>query len=401
MNRHARSAFQHPLNRLPLALVLTLLSMSFLLSGCWDEIDMTEQGYVSALGVDYVDKSFVVYAQFIQFSSVAKSDSRTPDEPKVWVGTAKGKTLLTAIGNLQKTAQFVLNLEHMKVLIVHERGLPHMEDILDANNRQRASRYTSLVFGTREPIQELFRSSTFFGFSHLLSIMYNPKGQYEQSSYLRPLTMQEFVRNMEEKAFTALLPSIGLVKGDWTKSEEQLNVQYYDGLFAFNRKSFDLFMPVGLTSGFRWIDPRFRQYILETEDVDGGGESQNDNEERMTATVNIERSLPHYEAIVDGDKPRFNLTVKVKGHVVELSGPINEQEIQTRVEEKIKQEMEATYKYACKEKVDLFLLEEVLYRDHNAYWKQLLQSGRWTPQEGDLQIKVEFDLTHSGKFNLT
>lgn len=382
-----------------LKLLTAVLLPVAVLTGCWDELDLTEQGYVSGLGIDYVDKRYIAYAQLIQFAAVAKTSSNEAGDPVAWVGRAEGKTVLGAISNLQKSSQFVLNLEHMKVLIVQERALPHLDDILDANNRQRASRYTSFVFGTREKIDKLFNSGTFFGHSHLMSVMYNPKRQYEQSSYVRPLTMQEFVRGMDEKGITALLPSIGLVDGKWSKAADPLEVQSYDGLFAFNNRKFRKFLPIELSSGYRWIDPEFKHYTLETEDA--GSAEGHDPQDQGDATVSIDRSVPHITVNTGGARPQFKLNLHLQGHVIELGGPMTEEEIKDAVKDQIKREIEASYEYACREKIDLYLLGEQLYRNHLNYWRQLEHTGGWIPKEGELQVDISFDLVHTGKFDLT
>ncbi|QJC51537.1 Ger(x)C family spore germination protein [Paenibacillus albicereus] len=378
--------------RLPL-LLLAALSFCLPISGCWDEIDLTEQGYVSAIGVDYRDGFYEIYAQLMQFASIAKTDSQTK-ETQVWVGSGRGRSVLGAIADLQRSAQFVLNLEHQKVLLVHERAMPHMEDILDANNRQRASRYTSFVFGTKEPIEELFKSSTFFGHSHLMSTLYNPKAQYEQRSYIRPLSMQEMVRHLHEKGFTALLPSLGMTKADWSNANQRLNVQQYDGLFAFTQKRFMTFMPLSRTSGMRWLDPRFKQFTLEV--------MKEGKEEETIATVTIDGVHPRYRLVSDGEGSlKYRIELGLKGHVVELNAPIDAAIIEKGVEEQIRLDVEKTYAYGYAQGVDLFLILEDLYRNHLREWQEWQRSGSRLAKPEDVEVKVKFDLVHTGKFDLT
>lgn len=381
-----------------LRLVAALLP-ALLLQGCWDEIDMTDQGYVSALGVDYVDGQYVVYTQLIQFKAIAKQKGAGPGNGNVWVGTAKGKTLLTAMGNLQRTSQFVLNMEHLKAMIVHERALPLMSDILDANNRQRASRYTTLVFGTRGPIAELLQTESFFGSSPLLSVLYNPSSQYAQSSYIRPISMQELVRFLDEEGFTTMLPSLKLDKGNWLQSDRELKVQAYDGLFAFTQRKFKRFLPLEDTEGFRWIDPSFLQYVVNTKsEEDGGG---GDKQGQPNASVSITRSRPRVSMAVSDGEPHFRMEVSLEGHVVELDGNLDEQEITRQVEEAIRSEIMDTFRKGCETGVDVLLLGDKLYRDDYPFWKRLNSGREWIPKPGQLEAVVKLELIHTGNFNLS
>lgn len=367
------------------------------LTGCWDEVDLSDQGYVSALGIDLVEGQYVIYAQLIQFSAIAKTREPGTTTNSIWVGQGKGRTLIYALGNLQQTSQFSINLEHMKVLIIHKRALGRIEDILDANNRQRASRYTSLVFATGEPLLDLFNTGTFFGRSPLLSIMYNPGIQYEQSSLFRPMTMQQFVQKMFEPASTALLPSIKIDSASWHESKSSMDVQTYEGVVPYYNKKPGSFMSVQELDGYRWIDPKFNQYYVYAGDEERGGDGNGNG----LATVNIKDSKPRVRLLRGGDRPKFRLEVKLRGHLVELAGHMTETEIKRDIERKIKANIEQTYRIGCEKKVDIMELEEHLYRDHNRLWKRIRANGGLSPEPDQLEVKVEFNLAHSGKFDLS
>lgn len=379
-------------------LLAVLAALSLLTAGCWDEVDLTDQGYVTALGIDYADGQYRMTVQLMQMSSVAKSqDPMSTNGTTVWVGNGKGKTMLTALGDLQKSSQFEVNLDHMKVLVVQERALSRMEDILDANNRQRASQYTSLVFVTREPFEKLFNTDTFFGRSPLLSIMYNPKIQFNQNSLIRPVTMQELVKAMEEPGFTAVLPVIGTNASDWQESEKKLLVQQYEGIVPFYLKKAKPFMDVDEIGGMRWIDPTFQQHYIYT----GLNSGKDGGRQENIATLNITSSKPAYRLVQAGQNPEIKLDIRAKGHLIELTGPMTEREISRQVEQKIKAEIERTFAIGCSKHVDILQLEEFLYRNHNKLWKQLTKAGEWIPIPGELKVDVHFDLVHTGKFDLT
>ncbi len=375
-----------------------LAALSLLTAGCWDEVDLTDQGYVSAMGIDFADGNYIMTVQLMQFSSVAKSrDSGSSSGSGIWLGRGTGKTMLMALGDLQKTAQFEVNLDHMKVLVVQERALSHMDDILDANNRQRVSRYTSLVFATKEPFEKLFNADTFFGRSPLMSIMYNPRAQFKQNSLIRPVTMQELVKALDEPGFTAVLPVIGIDETEWSESNSKMVVQRYDGVIPFYMTKAKPFLTVDEISGMRWIDPTFHQHYIYT----GMKADENGRKKENLATVNMTYSKPSYRLVKGGANPEIKLDVYVKGHLIELTGPMTEREISREVVQRIKAEIQRTFEIGCSKKVDILQLEELLYRNHNKLWKQLTKGGEWHPRSEQLKIDVHFDLVHTGKFDLT
>src|SRR4029453_6567760 len=115
-----------------------------------------------ALGIDYKDGQYEIYGQTIKFGLIAKTESLQPDPNPVWIGRGKGVSTLLALNDLNRSGQTILSLEHLKTVLVQERAMNKMDDIMDGLNRQRASRYTSLIYGTRAPINKIFTTDTFY-----------------------------------------------------------------------------------------------------------------------------------------------------------------------------------------------------------------------------------------------
>lgn len=55
-------------------LYILMISLSLLLTGCWDIREVQDINYISAIGVDYKDGEYIIYAQMLDFSSVAKQE---------------------------------------------------------------------------------------------------------------------------------------------------------------------------------------------------------------------------------------------------------------------------------------------------------------------------------------
>jgi hypothetical protein len=53
---------------------LVLGAVVLFLSGCWDMKSIQDTNYVAALGFDFQDGKYVVYAQLLDFSNVSKPD---------------------------------------------------------------------------------------------------------------------------------------------------------------------------------------------------------------------------------------------------------------------------------------------------------------------------------------
>lgn len=369
-------------------MTVCLLLSAMLLQGCWDEVNLQDESYVSALGVEFIDNEFHLYAQMIKFAGVAKVEGSSDVKNQVWLGMGKGSSVLLAINNLKKGAQSEINLEHLKSIVVHENAMSELENIMDGLNRQRASRYTSLVFGTKSDIVELFTTEALFEQSPLNTILYLPSVQEDQRSFIRPFAMQLAVQMLKEPGMTTAFPVIGINGSDWLKGKQALQVQEIKGVFVLKRSKYIGFLPEKEAAGLRWLDPKFNVFMVEAKGAMG------------KATIAIRGTDFKLTAAKGGSVPDFKLSVRLHGGVVEQDQPISKAEIESSIETSIKEDLEQTYVAGLEKGMDLYQLEHHMYRYHNAEWKQTMAAGDWTPRQSQLKIDVKFELNHSGKFDL-
>ncbi|SDX38838.1 Ger(x)C family spore germination protein [Paenibacillus sp. CF384] len=375
--------------RKALLLLLPTLLLTGMLSGCGDTTDLSAQAFVTAMGIDYQDGQFVVNVQTLDFSSIAKSESPKMMKPSVWVGVGRGKSVHTATNQIAISTQSTLNFEQVKVVIVREPAMAKMDEILDAVNRIRVTRYTSWIFGTRDELINLLTSSAFFNLSQLYSLMYSPLTQAKQSSSVPPVTMQTFVANYNEKAVTALLPSIGITQDTWHENMKPITVQELDGVFAFKDKKKPLYLPLKQTLGVRWSNNSFKRAIYA---VPNNGDG--------TDVVTIRKMKVKKKVKMKNGRPTFELQVKAKGELSEMGNSLSIPQLEGRIREIIQAEIKQTYTAGIKQGADLFNLEEVLYRYHLRQWKKTASAESWHPGEADLKVSVAFKIVHAGVFEM-
>lgn len=369
------------------ALVLACL----LLTGCWDEVNLQDVSYISALGVDHEDGQYTIYTQMINFGAVAKTESPQPQAQKIWIGQGKGDSVLLAFYNLSRGGYTTLNLEHLKTIIIHERALGKIADVLDGLNRQRASRYTSLLYGTNEPIENIFTTENFFDQSPLNSILYMPGPHDVQYTFTKPLRMQNVVQQLREPSMTTLIPALNTTESYWQHGSKKMNTQLIDGVFIFKNFKYQGYLLEKELPGIRWLDESFDKVFTKA-----GGDK---NEATVSVTgashrFRVDSSLP--------GKAIFRLHVQLKGHVVELDGRMSEREIVESVEHMVKDEIETTFRLGLKRGMDIYQMEHYLYRYHHSYWKSHVKGKDWSPKQDQLaEIEVKLDLTDSGKFQLS
>lgn len=74
-----------------IACILILISQT----GCWDIKTIQDTNYFTAIGFDYQNGRYVVYAQMLDFSSVAKQEAgKAGQPPQIWVGREEEPRLM-------------------------------------------------------------------------------------------------------------------------------------------------------------------------------------------------------------------------------------------------------------------------------------------------------------------
>ncbi|MGO4109332.1 Ger(x)C family spore germination protein [Paenibacillus sp. YAF4_2] len=360
--------------------VSLILGTMLITGGCWDEVNLQDVTYISAIGVDYVDEHFVVYAQMISFGVIAKQEGAPPPGSPIWVGKHEGDTNLAAIFNLMDSSQYKLSLNHLKSVVIHERAFSEIEQIIDSLNRLSSTRFNSLVFGTKTDINDLFTMDMLFNKTPLTTPLYAPHIENNQNSYVVPMTLQTLVRGALEPAMTVKLPSLSLLPDDWENNKKMLKFLTINGTFLFNEKKSAGFVSREKSKGLIWTSEGFKRSLVPIRVDD------------QRASVIIDSAKSKIKVKWDNNKPQFVLKTSLTGHLIEASTDFTDQELRSHVEQVVKAQLEDTYLKGLAMNADLYDLEHELYRHKNKEWKRLVQE-EWKPGPKDLIIEVKCRIT--------
>ncbi|RAP77806.1 Ger(x)C family spore germination protein [Paenibacillus montanisoli] len=370
---------------------LTLLlaaAVAVILGGCGDTTDLSGQSFVTAMGIDYQEGKYVVNVQLMDFSSIAKTESPKTTKPSVWIGIGKGNSINAATNQIAVTTQSTLNFDQLKVVIIREPAMTKMNEILDAVNRVRVTRYTIWMYGTRGSIIDLMTSSSFFKLSQMYSLIFNPLAAVKHNSTMAPISMLKFVADYNENAVTALLPSVSVTKAVWHENAAQIPVQQFDGVFAFKMKKEMAYFTIKEALGTRWVSERFQKAHYTVQD-----EAQN------TSVVSILDLKAKKKVIAAKKGMKYVLLIQAKGQLIEQGGNQTVSQIEGKVRKRIEDEIRQAYVAGIRKKVDLFNFEETLYRYHNNEWKKAASKGNFLPGENELEVNVSFRVKHAGVFD--
>jgi Ger(x)C family germination protein len=327
-------------------------------SGCWDNKNIQDLLYATAIGVDYKDNQYEAYVQTVSFSRVAKAENAGGgSDPQVYVGKGKGKTLSMALGNLYETVQRKLYWSHVRAFLFTESAIQAGgSDYFDNLKRYREFRYTPWIFGTKGSIEDIFMAPSFFQMSPITTILGTPEENYLQRSFVRPLQAQEYQLYLNEPGQSALVPTLSIDKSAWQSEQNSESKLKINGVFVVGKNDFRGWMAQTQISGLRWIDKETSRSAVETK----------------SAVISLEKPKPKISVAEQDGKTFFTIAVKVKGNIVELlDSHSSEQEIEKEAAEQIKKEIRLTYENGLSIGADVYNFKNVMFKKRFKNWKDI------------------------------
>lgn len=370
--------------------VLLLLSMlSLLLSGCWDNKEVQDINYITALGIDYKDDKYIIYVQMLDFATIAKQESSKPTEKApIWVGRGTGTTLTEALIDLYTSSQQRVSWGHVTALVLAESVLQpkQLSQVFDLTNRSQEIRYTKWVYGTQDKMEDLFTVSPFFQLSPLHSLLHEPRESYVQFSFIRPIQFVNFIRLYREKAATVILPSLHISTQNWSENLKQHPILEVNGGFLIKNKELMGWLKRSDLLGTRWLASANTHAAVI---VQADGEA--------IGSIRLENPHSSIEVIRRPNDALYRIKLNVTGTVQTMYKKVGIEEMKRLTEETLRKEMHNTFHKAALIQADPYELCLQLYRTDPKLWKKLVEQKKEIYDETPLELEVDVNLQYWGQ----
>ncbi|GKU80382.1 Ger(x)C family spore germination protein [Paenibacillus sp. L3-i20] len=371
-------------------MICILLISLFVVSGCTTKPEIQNVAYATAIGVDYKNGKWIVYAQVLNFSNIAHYEQQQIGKSvPVWVGKGEGNTIAHALSNVNRTSQLSLFWGHVKVIVMTEEVLKKgVTDVYSAINRDREVRYNILIYGTKRNLDDILIQKSLMNLSPLDTMMFSSAQTSSTLSILQQVTSNRLIANLNEPGEPAIIPSIDSDNKDWKedkKSKEMFNIS---GGYFFRDNKMISWMSEKELSGVRWGDRHLDRTTLEFPS-------------NKSPVGVIMFNNPHMKIIpkIEHGKVKFDLHVYANGHIVEILQNITLKEIKKEVAIAIQKEIIETYRKAIKLQCDPFRLGQALYRSNPNEFKKLTERDEYFLSEDSLgEIQVHVRVKNMGKY---
>lgn len=368
-----------------LRLLVTMVLICAMLTGCWGSREIEHLIYVNSIGVDYVKGKFVVYTQIISFYNVAKQEAGGQRSPQsIAINKAEGETVDLAVFNLYATSQERLAWSHVKAIVFSEAALKHdvVNQVLDMIDRYYEFRYTIWTFATKDPLEDIFSAQPILNISVLYSQLNNPNDIYKQSSVIAPMYLYKFIWKWKENGQTMLLPYLSLDKKKTTQDKSPHPKVYMEGICFLQNKKLKGCLPRSQIMGLRWMDKSMQRSHLIVRDKKG----------EIVAILVLEKIKPKIIPQVKNGKTTFHIKVTGASVIPQYVKTTPEKKIDEWTDKAVSDEIRKTYLEGLKIHTDVLQLSDALYRKDPAQWHRLSENGELplTPESIEsIDVKVK------------
>lgn len=375
-------------------MIVVVMMLVTLLSGCWDLRDSERMLYIYGIGIDFKDGQYEIYAQIINFANIAKSESPpSPDIVQSEVGHATGNTINEAFYKLYSSMDEEMYWGHLTYFIFSEEALKEgrMNYIINWFVRFHNTRYQTWMYSTKEPVKEVLLTTPILNKALSLSKLSDPINSYKQSSLIEPITFRELIIRMDEPGHEVNIPLVSFAQ-NWETEKESNKATAIDGVSIVSPDSFRGTISNDKIKGLQWMTEKTIRsgFTVESEST----ESIN----RKKISIILQKIKVKVTPIVKNRNVTFSIDVKANAIVSGFQGHITEDEVRRAVQDKVEKDIRETYQEGININADVYRLSEYLYRKDVNSWKTLQKDGKVELTEDSIRnINVTITKLNSGR----
>ncbi|WP_332237119.1 Ger(x)C family spore germination protein [Sporolactobacillus sp. KGMB 08714] len=369
------------------------------LCGCGGDSNEPERMvYAHGIGFDYQGGQYVVYVQFIDFSSMVGTSGGGlgggSSSSSSSIVKASGRTINQAVSNLYLLMDRHVYWGHLSFVLLSERVIHHrgLKESIDLINRNYSIRYNILYYvAAGSDLEKYLTSVPINKIPISMSKLSDPDNNYLQNSYVRPKSLRELILSLDEPNHQTELPLISLKERSGLH-KGQTDTDYL-GVVILSENDIQGKLIYTDVYGLRWLYSggvgRVRVILKD--------------QERYLASVDVTGTKSRIVPAMDRTgKVRFTIDINVTAHVMTIIKPTHERTLERLLETQVRREIERTYRVSVNQHIDAFHFSEALYRSkYSAKWHRLQHNGKIDLDKLTLKkVEVHAYIKDSGKNNM-
>lgn len=371
-----------------LLVLFYLFLFLIVITGCWDNLDITDRAFVSAIGLDKGKNGQVeVTLQIIKPNVIRESRQGGSGESVIWSFTTTGETVFDGIREQLKTVNRKPFYSHIRLIIIGEDlAREGVRDILDFFVRDQEIKITPKLLVTRNvKAKEIVNATSLLEVIPALHL----EGILENNISEAKTRNVEFIKVLQELTAPHASGVIGSVMSSNKAQITQIKDLEIEGAGVLKKDRLVGFLDENQIRGYLWIKDEIKGGVMVIE---------NPIEKGKKITIEIKESTGKIDAEIGSGELILKIQVKMLGSINEYQGSryiesgklINL--IEKAVEREIESNVEETIKVAQKEfKIDFIGFGNKVFQHYNNYWEEI--SENWDEVFSQLPVEISVDAT--------
>jgi Ger(x)C family germination protein len=364
-------------------LMLICIISVILLTGCWDRSEINDIAFVVATGVDKGAKNKFLYSVQIPLpSSMGGAGSSgggggTSGEGPYLVAQGTGGNERQGIEEIQTKLSRRIYLGHRRVHIIGQSlAKAGISKSLNAIFTQPRSRISTFLLISNGDAVKLLKAQPRME-------QYSGEGMREMSKNSLNMTARDALQDLYREGKDMIIPVVNTAsttKTDKSKKEVQM-----DSFAVFKEDKLAFSTNKDESAGILWLFEKMQKKSSSFPVA---------KNEELSVQIFEQQTEPKLK-IVDG-KPTFVLTVRTAGVLYEneanyrIEDPKTYRLIISKMENEIKEEIQAVLKHAHSQGVDVYGFGWYLFKNNHQEWEQNWKDN-WRSTLPNLKVSVVVD----------
>jgi spore germination protein KC len=376
-----------------IVLVMLLLNSIPLLSGCWNQKEMTDLAFVMALGIDKGEnKRFNVSFQIVNPGNVSAGQNGGGQGLPIAVYKSSGDTLTEAARNATKKISRRLYYSHINVLVISEElAKEGVLNIIDACERDPGFRTTTeIIIAKDTSAEEIVSTLTILDKLPVLKITKELESTEAMLGENLKVNIDDFVSGMISKGKNPVVNGYKVMgkKSEAGKASNLMKstTEAYleaDGLAIFNKGKLVGWINNDKARGVVWILGKMKSTDI---NLDWKGKKNALNvaslRTKTKVSVKFKNGVPVINVLVNEESWISEINTAIN-----IDEPANIHQIEKKMEKNIKRQIIVSIKEAQSLKCDVFGFGEKVHIANPKYWKKV--QNNWDEQFANTMVTVK------------
>lgn len=379
-------------------IIMSLIILILILSGCWSKRELNELALVAALGIDLIDDEYAISAQVIDPSQVSSKQSASGHAPVVTYH-AKGKTVFEAVRKILALSPRKLYFAHLQLVVIGEElaenGLRDTIDFL-ARDQEIRNDFTVIVSqkATAKDVLNVLTPIEKIPANKMLNSL---KSMQDAWGSTLVVDIEDLVTDLGVHNQYFVLSAIEVL-GDKSLGIDQTNVERietpvklkFTGLAIFKEDKLLGYLDEYESKSLNYLNNKIKSTI-EIIGCPSKGELSTEITQSKTKTTGVIR---------DG-KPTINISINVVQNVAEVNCDMDLTEMETmdwinkQTAEHIKKNINQLLKILQKNyQADVLGFGEAIHRADPTEWKKI--KGDWQTIYPEVEVNVRVNVNTQG-----